>query len=309
MSGHGSRPASPVEQCLLSGSLSDEPREDHLPRPKSKALKGSYYLARSAPSAGLRILRLRPRLVLQLQQISNTIRPIPILEVVQSTALASCFSRLCLNLFGNQPRLGPCGFVVLRASEVAIRSSSSDVEQSISSWYETGSSPTVVATLRQPCAEGLKGGKIEICSKTPNFWEAKALPNDSYEFVSSDNHSKAVRWIRRDKSAFRTLDGSRGMDGSVDGSKRFTFSVIERGTRRHPVIATITGRSIEVVERYASSIASDRDLPSRSSTASDNSGSTSDAGSVALDRNTIEVTNDLCTLILTTAIWVALQEK
>lgn len=96
-----------------------------------------------------------------------------------------------------------------------------------------------------------------------------------------------------------------GTQSREDG-KRFTFSVIDPTTRRHPVVASMTRNQLEVHDKYS--------LPTRSGTGptTPTSGTSviSDASDaeVPLDANLVTLDDGLRTLIIITGIWVAFRE-
>jgi hypothetical protein len=82
-------------------------------------------------------------------------------------------------------------------------------------------------------------------------WVATPLPNGSFEFVTIDeNHvTTKARWVKR--------SGPRnggGLVGSTNTNQEFkyTFSIIDPNTRRHPIVASITQTTLDIPDHYTS---------------------------------------------------------
>ncbi|KAL1988756.1 hypothetical protein VTN96DRAFT_7640 [Rasamsonia emersonii] len=243
--------------------------------------------------------RLRPRLLLQLQQVGPTSRPVPAFDVLPaaiSPRLACKFPKL----FGAVHRLGPRDLIVLTSDSYEPPNSGDD-DRSVSSEEYGQDQREAVATICQPLREdAIRNGQIEIRLNSGVSWEGTPLPNGSYEFISKgEQQSRKARWVLRNRGSRRT-SGS-GVSESGEPSKRFTFSMINPNTRRHPVIASMTRNSIDVYEQY-SPVSPSEEVTSPVSLAE------SVGGNGETERELINMEDDLRTLIVVTGVWIAFRE-
>lgn len=271
---------------------------------KSLRPKTSYQLAHPAGHAHHRCFKIRPKLLLQLQQVSHTPRPLPILDVLPSTVFLPRLARKFPTIFRGKNGLGPNDLIIV----------TSDLyDQTVDSRERSGlqeddsdddeQQQEVVATICQLLnEEDLSKGKAEICLNRGPAWEATPLPNGAYEFVARTAQGvQTLRWVPRG-SKNRRVSAPPGSPVQPE-FKRFTFSVINPNTRRHPVIASMTRNYLEIFDQYSMPAAAPNSLPtSAMSMISDGSDET------PLDRNVIAVDDDLRLLIIITSIWVAFRE-
>lgn len=262
------------------------------PRPKT-----SYCLAHPPSHNRHRRLGIRPRLLLQLHQISQTPRPIPMLDVLPSTGyIPPLFARKFPAVFRGKSGLGPNDLIVVR-SELFEQTVSSILDKHWEPDADGDDHREVVATICQILNDEARSkGKAEICLNHGPAWEAKPLPSGSYDFTANTPDGvRVVRWVLRSGRNRR----SSGLSSQED-NKRFTFSVIDPSTRRHPVIASMTRNCIEVSDKYT------KPSPMPSSAMS----VVSDPSELdaPLGRDCIETDDDLRTLIVVTGIWVAFRE-
>ncbi|KAI9738720.1 MAG: hypothetical protein M1834_008225 [Cirrosporium novae-zelandiae] len=314
-----------MSSCVESASTSSDedctpsyPRSDkshNAPsRPKEQSrLRTSFQLAHPPPNSLSKGLRIRPKLLLQLQQISYTGRPTPVLDVLQSTSFARKLARILPGTFRSKGELGLSDLIVLTSGLYA-KLGSAGHRGSTSSEDDFSEHREVVATISQTQEEKARGeGKAEIRFKHGPSWEATPLPNGSYDFVVTDENGqrRTVRWALRRKGSGRS--GSEGLPllgSSMDENKKFTFSAINPGTRRHPVTASVTRMGINVIDHYSVPTTTDSCVSSLPlSAAPDSSKHSSDVGPVdSSERSVVRVDDNLRTLILITGIWVMFQQ-
>ncbi|CAG7937226.1 unnamed protein product [Penicillium salamii] len=291
------RPASAVARPQAVRSTTDRKS-----RPKT-----AYQFAHPAAHARHKRLRFRPKLLLQLQQVSQTPRPLPVVDVLPSTSYLPLLARKFPAIYRTRNGLGPNDVVVV-ISEQYEQSVASIPEKRVSSEDEDEDHREVVATICQKLQEDARlKGKAEICLNFGPVWEATPLPSGSYEFVAqTDNGVQVVRWALRSGRSRRMTAPSGGPTAQREGGKRFTFSVIDPSTRRHPVIASLTRNQLEVHDEYS--------MPTRSGTGPTTPSSgmsvASDAsdGEAPLNSQTVTLDDGLRTLIIITGIWVAFRE-
>ncbi|KAJ5815093.1 hypothetical protein N7474_006870 [Penicillium riverlandense] len=283
------------------------PRTSHssAPRKSSTRPKTSYQLAHPAAHARHKRLRIRPKLLLQLQQVSQTPRPLPILDILPSTLYRPLLARKFPAMFRGKNGLGPNDLIIVR-SELYEQTMSGIPEKHVSSDDEGEDHRDVVATICQLLqGDARSKGKAEMCLTFGPVWEATPLPSGSYEFVAQTEAGlQVMRWALRGNKNRRvsTPVGSQ----SREDAKRFTFSVIDPATRRHPVIASMTKNQLEVFDEYPKTVRSSPGLTTPSSGMS----VVSDASDMdtPLDQEVITLDNGLRTLIIVTGIWVAFRE-
>ncbi|KAK2787177.1 hypothetical protein FQN53_005599 [Emmonsiellopsis sp. PD_33] len=279
----------PVESTSPSDRTDDAPpvpTKRHSPRQKS-----SFRFAYPPPSQRHKLLRIRPKLLLQLQQVSQTARPIPILDVMPPTLLGVT-RKLPMTIRGLCPN-----DLVLVTSD-SYEQMGADDDKSILSEDGPHDQREVVATLCQHRKEDAKiKGLAEICLLQGSRWEASRLPSGGYEFAGAMENDEqiCVRWILRGKGSRRASGSAAGPDNQFEVGKRFTFSIIDPTTRRHPVIAWMSRLGIDVLDRYPLSSAPPAQI---------NSSMTDDTAEPTI----IDTDDHLRSLIIASGIWVAFQE-
>lgn len=272
---------------------------------KSARSKTSYQFAHPAAHAGHKRLRLRPKLLLQLQQVSQIPRPLPILDILPSTLYLPRLARKFPALFRSRNGLGPNDLIVVM-SELYERTVATIPGKHQGSEDEDDGQREVVATICQMLQEDARSkGKAEICLNFGPVWEATPLPSGSYEFVArTENGVQVMRWALRGRKSRRTS----AHPGSPvrDDTKRFTFSVIDPTTRRHPVVASMSRNQLEVYNEYPA-VARASNSPT---TPSSGMSVVSDISDVEepTEANKVTLDDELRTLIIVTAIWVAFRE-
>ncbi|KAA8648716.1 hypothetical protein EYZ11_004243 [Aspergillus tanneri] len=270
-------------------------------RKQSSRPKTSYQLAHPASHSRHRRLNFRPKLVLQLQRVSQTPRPLPVLDVLPSTVYLPRLARRFPTIFRGKKGLGPNDLIVV-TSDLYDRSGGDIAEKHPVSDDENGEHREVVATICQLREDALSKGKAEICLNYGPVWEASPLSNGSYEFVAdTENGIQILRWVLRGGKS-RRVSAPPGSPLQED-SRRFTFSVIDPSTRRHPVIASMTRNHLEVYDEYSMPTSGFASPTSAMSVISDCS-----EMDAPLDRRVITTGDHLRTLIIVTSIWVAFRE-
>jgi len=96
---------------------------------------------------------------------------------------------------------------------------------------------------------GGSSGKAEIVLSDGSVWTSTPMPNGLYEFVSVDErgHKTTARWVRRS-----TKRGSVDVESNGLTDFKFTFSIIDPNSRRHPILATITQNKLDIPDYYTS---------------------------------------------------------
>ncbi|CUS11850.1 unnamed protein product [Tuber aestivum] len=300
------------------------PPSPAVPR-KSPRTKTAYHLAQPPPSAHLlhrHSLKPSRNLVVQLQRLSNTTRPVPTLDVLPASIFASRLKATCGRFFKHG--VGSQDLVFLTSEEYG--SGDDDDDDVGEDESNRLNARHVVATVSQnyrkvPLAAGEdgKGGSggmakvpaIRLDSGPP--WEVTQTASGGYEFSAyqEDGSVLTARWNPRGAGTLagrRRSSQARG-SSSEDSTaeRRFQFSLVNPGSRRHPIIATLAKQTIEINDHYpAASSSSPATTPTQSRSSSPVHGAPSSPSSE--ERLYIRTSDYICTLILASGIWVALRE-
>lgn len=252
--------ASPAEQEDSNGSsrthsLTDSVRSAQRTRKSSTSTKTSFGIAHPPPAIKHRQrFNIRPKVLLQLQQISDATRPVPILDVLPSVVFAPKLARKFPSVFKGKDGLGADDLVVVTSQSYDSPSALSGKFENVSE-DDSWATREIVASICQPKKREAGVDSItEICLNHGPLWEASSLPSGAYEFVSVDENGyrTVARWVPRPPiSRRRSYNGPGNQDSSHAEERRFTFSIINPNSRRHPVIATLNRSSIDVSDRYS----------------------------------------------------------
>lgn len=280
------------------------------------ASKTSFLLAHPPPAIKHRQrFNIRPKILLQLQQISYATRPVPILDVLPSVVFAPSLARKFPGIFKGKDGLGADDLVVVNSQNYESPNGSNGKSENISE-DDSWDTREIVAAICQPKKRGVGSeGNTEICLNHGPSWDASSLPTGAYEFVSVDEKGRrtVARWVPRPPiSRRRSYNGQDSSSAPLADQRRFTFSLINPDSRRHPVIATLSRSSIDVSDRY--SIPAPISPESGTFSLPDQSLSVADVRHAHFDEKKllkttmIETDELLRTLIVITGIWVAFKE-
>ncbi|KAI2470232.1 hypothetical protein F4781DRAFT_421483 [Annulohypoxylon bovei var. microspora] len=199
------------------------------------------------------LIHIRPKLLLQIQQLSANRRPRPIVDVYPSSAVARSLIAPLLKRFPMIARIKRelnVQDVMLVKSEDYAQASGSESEGD----EDDIKSRELLAILSPLRTED----KAEIVLADGTVWVATPRLNGtsscSYEFVSVDSNGNTItaRWVRKQvttKSQPTTpTTGSTPPPPAVD--YKFTFSIIDPNCRRHPIMATLTNSSLDILDTF-----------------------------------------------------------
>lgn len=283
-------------------------------RRRSSQSKTSYQLAHPPPTVKhWHRLRIRPRILLQLRQITSTSQPAPVVNVFPSILFAPRLARKVPRVFQGKQGLGLDDLVFVRSQmqDVAIMTEDrlpDDIKEEDSNDHE------IIAAICQPKRRDDNAmSRTEIRFSHGLSWKAIALRNGAYEFVSHERGEtrSIARWVpKREGNAEGNTDLQN--PGKSTGH-RFKFSLIDSRSRRHPVIATMSRQSIDVFDRYTMPRMPRRpqtytDVESLYSADFEGYDRTEVGECDEACRTTIETDDDLRTMIAITGIWVAFCE-
>lgn len=214
-----------------------------------------------------------PKLYLQLQEVSPDRRPKPVIDVFPSSRiagpviaprLASRFPRL----FGVKGALGSGDVVVMQSEDYEAVSDGLESDDE-----ERDLDPRKLIAVLSPVR---KSDYTEIVLHDGSVWVAQPLPTGSFDFVHVDAHGNTTtaRWARRSPSKRNSLldrdvaskesQTPQGEHSADLQALKYTFSVINPLSRRHPIMATLTPSSLDTQDHYTTvSTSSGRYPPSR----------------------------------------------
>ncbi|KAK3901878.1 hypothetical protein C8A05DRAFT_15995 [Staphylotrichum tortipilum] len=187
-----------------------------------------------------------PRLLLQLQKLSEDGRSVPVLEVFPASRIAGPvvaprLSKRFPGIFGVKRHLGYDDLVLVRRDD---SDSGSEGEESL----ERRNLLAVYSPLRH-------SDEAEIVLDDGSVWVAKPLANGSFDFVHTDAEGNVTtaRWAHRYPASAPTspVTDTSSISGAAP-QPRYTFSIIDPSTRRHPVLATLTPSTLDVQDTYTS---------------------------------------------------------
>ena len=254
-------------------------------------------------------LHIRPRVLLQLQKISKSSRPIPMFEVLPSVIFAPRLARHFPRTFKGKAGLGVDDLVVVTSEDYETQEPQSEDADDL--FDDKWDKREIIAAICQSSKDRYPygQGETEICLNHGAPWNASQRKNGTYEFASTDENGRrtVARWVPKQPKSDRTSSIS-----STSDEKKFNFSILNPNSRRHAVIATLDRQTIDVSDQYShpstnpSSEASSTPTTCSSSITEKVKTPGSEANSSAGDP--IEVNGALRMLIIITGIWVAFRE-
>lgn len=267
----------------------------------------TFQLAHPAPTLTQKqkLLQIRPKVLLQLQRLSSGSRPMPALDILPSTIVVPRLMKRCPRMFRGASKLG-CNDVIIVKSEEYDVGSESNIDESDSDEDAIARRDLVAVICEMRRDLGGSQGKAEIVLSDGSIWVASPLPNGLHEFVSTDEGGNKItaRWVRRTTKR-RSVDVSNITNVGKD--IKFTFSIIDPNTRRHPIMATLTEDKLDICDTFTSvSPSAGRHPPT--SPIPPLAGETGLDEEPSTERSTHVVDEDLKTLIQVTSTWVALRQ-
>ncbi|KAI1118190.1 hypothetical protein F5Y14DRAFT_255501 [Nemania sp. NC0429] len=276
----------------------------------------TYVLAHPPPKLRTkqRIIHMRPNLVLQVQQVTTGLRPVPTIDVYPSFAGARA---MMAPLLKGVPRIAGIKRE-LSGQDILLVKSENYVSQASESGSEDDDGGIMARDLLAVISPSKTEDKAEIVLAEGAVWVAttRSIGNSYYyEFTSVDPMGTTItaRWVRK-QTISSSLPGS--LPGTPTSPKqnaaksqfsdtKFTFSMIDPKCRRHPILATLTSSSLTIPENYTVVPQSANRLSSNSQSSSLNSPPSSDQNKIG--RRTQPVKEWQKSFISISAIWVALR--
>lgn len=278
-------------------------------RRRSTRSSTTYSLAHPAPTLTQkqRLLKIRPKLLLQLQRLSADCRPKPALDVLPSTVVVPRLTKKFPRMFKGKAELGCHDVMVVKSEEYdAVDGHNSEESDSDEEGFANRDLIAVICQARKDSGGSL--GKAEIVLSDGSVWMATPLPNGLYEFVTVDERGDktTARWVRRNSKP-RNTDA---VDPAAVGIElKFTFSIIDPTTRRHPILASLTQSKLDIPDYYTSVSSSAGKYPPTAPRAfpgePDHPVMDDEPPS---ERTTHAIDENMKTLIQITSVWVALRQ-
>lgn len=264
-----------------------------------------FVLAHPAPrlrTKQRRLVQFRPRLLLQLQEMGNQ-RPTPAFDVLPSSLIAGSviiphLAKRFPGLFHMKPELGQDDLLIVRSEDYS--STNTDTK----GHHGRLNDRDLVAVI-SPLPEQY-GDSVEIVMADGSVWLSKETLGGSYDFTrtNEDGTTETARWVRRGPPPSRT-----NSDISIDLSPpstsaapegKWTFSMIDPSSRRHPILGTLRSNELQVYHDYSTmSSSSSKHPPVRPFSPT----------TQAQNRSTEAVSEEHRQLMLITASWISLRQK
>ncbi|KAK4964865.1 hypothetical protein LTR66_012225, partial [Elasticomyces elasticus] len=236
-------------------------------------------------------------------------RPLPAYEVVPSAIFSPKLGKAISKVFKARHGLCPNDLVITRAEKYH-----SDGDKEVD--REAGDVVGLICRGRREDKEDQAATqaapRARICLADGTEWEATPLANGGYEMVTTDSHglSSSARWVP--KKATKLKPGiSPSRASPQDWEKKFNFSTISPSSRRHPIIATMSRSSIDVLDSYgmpSNAMSSAPPTPSPSTEPATPNLATLSTEPMLSTQEQIVTGEDLRTLIIVSGVWVALRE-
>ncbi|KGO71939.1 hypothetical protein PITC_026590 [Penicillium italicum] len=240
---------SPMESPVTMQSYdSDTASEERPSSPINTKIQAKFQIARPPPKSS-QLLRLKPKLLLQIQQLLPSHRPVPVLEIWQPPLYKSKLTRG----FPQRPKLG-----------------TRDIYATLNEPYITNKQPEKQAHTQEKDTQSHSVQERDIVAamcgpsssiyfrNTKCIWQASPssvapAKGTSYRFIlkkednttDSEQSRMIMQWEKRALSA----DGN---TASGSDNEQFVLMAIDRKTRRKSRIATMTRAGFEVSVRKSS---------------------------------------------------------
>jgi len=287
------------------------PEREPTPKLRASRTKTAYHLAAPPPSNHINrihsVVRPGRSLILQLQRLSASTRPLPSYDVIPALAFAT-----------KPKRKRPISLRTLGLHDLVILSSEEYTDQGDGDENEDEdlSHRIFVASISPVARKDREDDSLKALIEFSGgaVWEASQRANGSYEFMCRQENGETLvaRWILKTPNSRRrpsqTMTPRRETKSAVQGEKRFQFSMINASTRRHPILATMDGQRIDINDQYSVStnVCSRPSSPtgfSQFDTISTHSHSDYEGEKVL-----VQTEEHIKTLIVVTGTWITLRE-
>ncbi|KUJ21881.1 uncharacterized protein LY89DRAFT_386607 [Mollisia scopiformis] len=267
----------------------------------------TFQLAHPAPTLTQkqRLLQIRPKLLLQLQRLSPGSRPIPTLDILPSTIVVPRLMKKFPRMFRGHSALGFNDVLIVKSEEYDAGFETT-VDESDSDEEGIARRDLVAVICQMRRDSGGSQGKAEIVLGDGSLWVASPMPNGLYEFTTTDERGDVTtaRWVRR-ATKRKSVDVSDA--ANLHNDIKFTFSIIDPNSRRHPILATLTQKKLDIPDTFTSlSSSAGRHPPT--SPIPHLPGELDGDEERSTERSTHVIDESMKSLIQVTSIWVALRQ-
>ena len=274
---------------------------------KSTRSSTSYQLAHPAPTLTRqqRLLHIRPKLLLQLQRFSSDKRPLPCVDVLPSIVVVPRLMKRFPRMFKGKGELGANDVLVVKSENYDTPDDDNDGDLGDD---ESCGNREVLAVICQ--LRGLPGSS-EICLGDGSVWYGTPMPKGVFEFVTTDSSTgerTVARWVQRVSPRRHPSLPPTSVAGSNVPDYKYLFSILHPNSRRHPILASITQKILDIPDNYTTVSSSAGRYPPTSPI----------RGSMAgwqpvpeeednLERTTHPIDDNTRALIQVTGLWLALR--
>lgn len=294
----------------LVNSDCDKSRRDQTLIRRKDPRKSIFHLAHPAPTLTQtqKLLKIRPKILLQLQLLSSQSRPKPSIDVLPSSVLAPRIARKFPRLLRGKGELGSNDVIVVR-SEDYDNNTDYSAEDSDTDEDNLANRDLIAVICQMPRTKGTSLGVAEIVFSDGSTCIATPLPGGRYEIRFREEEGCEITahwWIKRYPKAeeFKLLGYA-----DVNSDLKYAFSVIDPNFKRHPIMATITHKNLEIFESYTTLSSSCGRYPPTSSIRDCPNDSGDMEDKFVPDRKTYKIDQKMKTLIQITGIWVSLRQN
>jgi hypothetical protein len=268
----------------------------------------TFHLAHPAPTLTQkqRILKIRPRLILQLQRLSPDSRPEPAVDVLPSTVVIPRLAQKFPRMFRGKAELGVNDVMVVQSEEYNTQDDGT-TEAAESDEENLANRDLLAVICQMPKDAGGSQGKAEIVLGDGSVWVATPLPNCLYEFVTVDDNGNktTARWVKRSTQR-HSADFSSPTFSSSGG--KYTFSIIDPNSRRHPIQGSLTQNTLDIPDFYTTVSSSAKKYPPTTHFRHFPGGPDTMDDEPTTERTTHTIDENMKKLIQVTGIWVALRQ-
>lgn len=257
---------------------------------KVSRAKTTFSICHPAPKhSSVHKIHVRSKPLLQLHRVEANARPMPAFDVLASSFFSARLVRAVNRVYDAQQTLCPTDLAIVRAEQ----------------YHTEADDDTVVDILAMLCGMGRRdvsepSCKVRMVMADGTVWHGTRLTNGTYEINTVDDHGleRCARWVKKRQT--KPTDSTTQLDATVvDEGKRFKFSTISPSSRRHPVIATLSGTSVDIYKSYTQPSPTDVPSPDLAD----------DVMFPSPINDVVETSAELHDIITASAVWVALCEQ
>ncbi|KAJ3956059.1 hypothetical protein N0V92_007387 [Colletotrichum tropicale] len=311
------------DEGSLVSEVSDSSTVKRSKRSRRAARQGTNYLLAYPPpklrTKQRRFVHLRPRLLLQLQQLSSDRRPMPAIDVLPSSTIAGTFmvprlARQFPKMFRVKGQLGMNGLILAKSEDYDTPGDDSDGDEKDLDKRDLVAVITPLSDRREG-ERRESADQAEIVLSDGAVWTAIPTSNGSYDFVHVDEtgQTTTARWAKRPARPLSTATCAAATTATAASADyKFTFSILDPQLRRHPVMATLTPANLEILDSYTTVTQSAGRYPPTRPFSMDMSGDNEPSQSPqsalsSTERETHPVDEATRLLITITSVWVSLR--